>query len=490
MSSGKGKERASKAGKETSKGGKASKVKTEEVVEEFAPEEDEGKTPEPTAAQLKQDVHELLVLAKNRAAALTDAYSIMDNVGVFRKSTVFPDLRGFTPHTASEVEIQCFNTTMLPPHRFLNAEAISDWLMEPREELNRRSVAVFLSQTDSVVSRATLETLANKVCLMDKVAHGSFVEALKVFLPASGCLDLALDAGRHGQSTDQQLTLLRAVALAFLQHSKGSLSSSALGDAATGGAAAAASLDLLVRLGTHVLASACAMLSQPHVHAELRDEFRQSLELAHDASGSPIKPQDRSVMTAAFEAEMFSGRPILPMPRVDHRSPSYLFARPVLTGWATLRLAPARIDDTGLSDSVDHERAAQRHFLVLTHNALYCFEQDICLPPSAEMHTQSQLSSEGNRFPRCTIPLAQCNAHANLQRSAPAIELTSISGDALAVLKNALVKNPAEPLEPWWGVSEVVYQSSALIEVDGSQEELLLQPWLEAIDEAAWTSRK
>jgi hypothetical protein len=230
------------------------------------------------------------------------------------------------------------------------------------------------------------------------------------------------------------------------------------------------------------------MLTQPHVQSEVRDEFRQSLAQI-DSTGARIALQDWAVLTAAFEAELFSGRGIGPLHRVSSSSrplPSFLFTRPLLTGWGTLRLLSSDDASGGVGEEHSHNAiSGEKRFFVLTHDALYCFDEDILVPPSAEMHTQTSLSSEGNRFPVSTIPLAQCNVSADLDRHPPLLDLTSFSGDPMVMLVNKPVRNPQDPLSPWWGVTDVTYQSLVMLELDKQEQ---LQQWLEKIEEAAWES--
>ena len=455
--------------------------------------------PQVTKEQVREEVHELLLFAKQRATAITDGFSVLQSTqagttaaSALRKTTMHPDLRSYSPQSGAEIEIQSFNTALRPPGRFLTADALADWLLDPaQDELNRRSVALFLSLPASAESAATLETLANKVCRADKVANGSFIEALKTFLPVSGCLDLALCDGVGGRESstqfeEQQLVLLRALVFAFQRHNKSAQSSlygpespsSSRNVAATTAAKGddSPSAKLFVRIGSLVLGAACTMLSQPHVLSEVRDAFRSALDAAHTETASLAEPADRAAMSAAFEAELFSVRPLAPLARVrsGRVPPSYLFSQPLLWAWGILRSTP----------SDDPEPA----FLVLTRDALYCFDDDISAPlPLGSSSSSSGGGGGGNRFPRSTIPLAQCNVHAELARATPSLELTSTSGDPLVMLSNSggRREDAAASLgEEWWGATGVAYRPAVLLEVRGD-----LGAWLAAIEESAWASR-
>jgi len=474
----------------------------------------DGGDDEPSKQDVRDDVHGLLLFQQLRATALTDGFSVLR---LASSSSYKPDLRRFTPQSATEVEYQCFNTSMLPPNRLLNAEAVANWLINPAiGQLNRRSVALFLSQA-SIISTATLETLATKVCRdNDKVvSSGSYIEALRAFAPITGCINLALEA--RASVGDEQLVLLRALAAAFLRNSKTSATLLGGGGSATTPQAATAAEQLLVRVGAVTLSSACALLALSHGSsqtplAELRDAYHNALTSAYEeVPASPVAAADRAVMTAAFEAELFSGRLLAPLgfagvgsgssssggsssngggSSSGSFSSSYIFAQPVLASWAWLRASPGQ--------------EAEHVFLVLTRDALYCFDEDVTV-------AAGPAGAGSNRFPRTTIPLAQCNAHvesdalptaaspsftntAAATHSAPCrVELTSTAGGPVVVLCNAAVEGQQGgegAVEcPWWGVTSVVDRPRVLLEISGREHEPA-QCWAAALEEAAWASRE
>jgi hypothetical protein len=197
--------------------------------------------------------------------------------------------------------------------------------------------------------------------------------------------------------------------------------------------------------------------------AEIRDSFRQALEAAHNAPSSPSKVPDRPVLVAAAEAELFSGRPLVPLPAASNDVPTYLFSSPLRTGWARLRFT--------------HEDVGMRRFIVLTHDALYCFE--------SEVFCRRQPQDEQTTFPTSTVPLMQCNAHTDPDRHR--IELLSRTGEPVSVLVNHAVHHHGDSRKnsPLWGVSSVELQPGVVLELlDGTSS---LSAWADALESACWS---
>ena len=418
-----------------------------------------------TSKEVKDDVHQALIGLKTRAATLGGAYAATQ-----RGTGFFPDVMRFTPHEEVEVDFQSFNTTLALPHRFENAEEIADWLMDTSEErLNRRSVAAFLGDTSSQISAATLETIASKICQHERVSTSSFIEALKVFLPLSGILDAAL-----AHDSEDQGTLLTAIATAHLQHSKSSSSSlsSSLSSAATTTselAVAAApppkAVALLVATASHVVTAACAMIEGRRPPTEIRDSFRHALEAAHNAPSSPSKGPDRSVAVAAAETELVSGRPIALLPAASREVPTHLFSHPLRAAWGRLRFA--------------HDEVGSRRFLVLSHDALYFFDAEVFGRQRREGQSRSS-------FPALAVPLKQCNAHLDPDRQR--IDLLTTTGVPVSVLVNHALTRPGHGHKhvPWWGVSAVELQPAIVLELlDGAA----LPSWADALENACWAAQ-
>lgn len=429
---------------------------------------DESKTdivliPEPTAKEIKDDVHQLLLFAKQRAATLAGAFTIMQGTNVYRQSSMHMDIRQFTPQSAAEIEIQCFNTSMLPPSRFETVDDIANWLLEPIEEINRHSAAIFLS-SDTIIAAATLETLATKVLSHERMSSVTFIEALKVFLPLSGCLDLAVAQ----TASAQQNTLISNFAATYLQHNKSARSASgpSSGSASASDVSISAHLPthrMLVQISEQVLVTVCALLSEQQTAAEIRDAFMHSLHAIHHSAGSPTK-EHADVLLASADADIFSGRALAPLPYAQF--PSYLMSHHILLSRAQVRFQ----QDSG----------GECMWVALQADAIYLFAHDIRVAD----HSETSVTT-GNRFPQMTIPLAQCNAHLDIDHDR--IELASVSGSSLALLQNRRVECPEndDPPVGWWGVVNVSYEAAVLLDI----QEGSLQRWLDALESLCWKCR-
>lgn len=415
--------------------------------------ETETQDPSPSPQELKEDVHALLQLTKQRAKMLADAYSIMSSRQVFEPSSMYPDLCRFAPRNSRDCEVQAFNTSFLPPLWCMTAESIATWLLESATFplINRRSVAIYLSG-EANSAPATLEALADKIC--QKNAGVSLTEALKDHLSTTGCIDLLLHPTAPAFEAGAQVrTLLLAFARARMLHSKSPFADSADSDDATASVSSPASLASLslspsksklvslknpsnppqTEFALHVqqLASvAAAVLSLARATClerqspdEICSDYLAALKVA--ASGgrgargrggpSPLLPAE----LAALQTEPFLGSPLAPLPHVSQQ-PSHLFCDLYRQGWGRYRF-------TRDSPSV-------AGYLVLCADALYIFNADISSAHHADADAaiSTHITPMGNRFPSMALPLQQCNIKLDGDRGC--IELTSWEGCDLAVL--------------------------------------------------------
>ena len=485
--------------------------------------EDSGEaSDEPTAQELKADVHALLQLTKQRAKMLFDAYSIMSTKHVFEPSSMYPDIRRFAPRNSRDCEVQAFNTSFLPPLRCMTAESIATWLLDPASLLNRRSVAVYLSG-EANSAPATLEALADKICLRGG-GSTSLTEALKDYLSATGCIDLLLHPTYPAASDGPRVrSLLLAFARARMVHCKSPFglenddatpSVSALALSATPSRPKLVSLKLaspapdkatefavqvqqLASVAAAVLALARALCLERQSPDEISSEFLAALKVATSGGRearrlAPMLPSE----LASLQTEPFLDPPLAPLPRLSQQ-PSHLFCDPHMQGWGRYRFT--------------RDSASVAGYLVLCADALYVFDTDISASADADAVSSSGSNGKhttpmGNRFPSLALPLQQSNAKLDADRGC--IELTSCEGCDLAVLvfgldlvepnksekkagKGGKKEDKAEVVGPTldlWVVERVDHHGCLLLEISSPStggvavESQTLHDWLDGLE--------
>lgn len=289
------------------------------------------------------------------------------------------DFQYYTVSTLTEYEIQAFNVSLNLPSRLKEPGEIASWLLET-DKLNRLAVIKFLSMDNQLCSE-TLEELAVKICSLEMV--NTFAKGLKVFLPATGILDLDNDITNsdngynkflhydddNDDSGDKKKELEALYNRIFHVYSRSHQTY-----CANKLLPHIANVDIIARVGRLMLELDrnlnAALKPASFIMTQFVDAMRQLM------ASNKLRPLTMREITDIYD-DASLGRPLIPL-AIPENVPSYLFSsKSKLCGWVSIGFA---IDDP----------ARQRLWVTLENNALYFFTncmydyQDVspiyCLP--------------------------------------------------------------------------------------------------------------
>lgn len=299
-----------------------------------------------------------------------------ESLSVFNLKSSIPSISQYFPQSASEIEIQEFNTACKIPSRLATSEDdIALWILES-EELNRSKTAAYLTNPSDSAARVVLEKIAIKICSLE-VASG-FVDGLKFFLPVVGCFDI--NVGTQSEValniSTQEMTVLKYVLKIYIQahlyYSKNPLFETANG---------MENLAILIELGLSVL-DVCKVLqlkkksqtiAMSDFFAVVRNLMRKGVNLALS-----IKK-----MTDLFVSSS-TGRGLTALKLPTHL-PSYLFSQVRKEGY--------------LSMTCQLDSPLRLFYARLTHNALYLFDPSVDISLSAYSNNSASAAAAAHSSP-------------------------------------------------------------------------------------------